>query len=50
MRLQKRIMLVEKIKAEVDIERLANLLANDFMMQEAAGELAKTINEVERKE
>ena len=50
MKLRKRIMLVEKIKAEVDIERLTDLLANDFLLQKAAGELAETINEVERKE
>lgn len=50
MSLQNRIMLVKKIKAEVDIERLTDLLANDFLMQEAAGELKETINQIERKE
>lgn len=48
--LNKRQLLVNKIKAEVDIDRLTDLLANDFLLQEAAGELAETINEVERKE
>ena len=50
MRLQNRKMLVDKIRAEVDLDRLADLLANDYMMQEAAGELKKAIEEVERKE
>ena len=50
MKSQSRKMLVEKIRAEVDIERLTDLLANDFLMQEAAGELEETINKIERKE
>lgn len=48
--LNKRTMLVRKIKAEVDIERLTDLLANDFLIQEAAGELEETIKQAERKE
>lgn len=48
--LNKRNLLVEKIRAEIDLDRLADLLANDYMMQEAAGELKKAIEEVERKE
>ena len=50
MSLRNRIMLVEKIKAEVDIDRLTDMLANDFLLQEAAGELAETIQQTERKE
>lgn len=50
MSLQNRITLVKKIKAEVDIDRLTELLANDFLMQEAAGELEETIKQAERKE
>lgn len=44
----KREMLVQKIKADVDIDRLTDLLANDFLMQQAAEELRETINEAEK--
>lgn len=44
----KRTMLVKKIKAEVDIERLTDLLANDFLLQEAAQELKGTIEQIEK--
>lgn len=46
--LSKKELLVQKIKAEVDIERLTDLLANDFLLQQAAQELKQTINEVEK--
>lgn len=45
--LNKRQLLINKIKSDVDIERLAELLANDFMLQDAAGDLEKTIEQVE---
>lgn len=48
--LNKRNLLVEKIRAEIDLDRLADLLANDYMMQEAAGELKKAVDDAERKE
>jgi len=41
-------MLVQKIKAEVDIDRLTELLANDYLMQQAAQELKESVEDAER--
>ena len=41
-------MLVQKIKAEIDLDRLTDLLANDYLMQQAAQELKETIDAVEK--
>ena len=49
MRAQKRTMLVKKIKAELDIERLTDILANDFMLQDEADELKETIDKIEKR-
>ena len=42
-------MLVKKIKAELDLEMLTDILANDFMLQDSAGELKKTIEKIEKR-
>lgn len=44
----KRELLVQKIKAEVDTDRLTELLANDYLMQQAAHELKETIESTEK--
>ena len=49
MRAQKRTMLVKKIKAELDLERLTDILANDFMLQDDADELKETIDKIEKR-
>ena len=49
MRAQKRTMLVKKIKAELDLERLTDILANDFILQDEAGELKETIEKIEKR-
>ena len=49
MRAQKRMMLVKTIKAELDLEMLTDILANDFMLQYAAGELKETIDKIEKR-
>ena len=46
--LNKREMLVQKIKAEVDLDRLTELLANDYLMQQAAKELKESVESAER--
>ena len=48
-RAQKRTMLVKKIKAELDLERLTDILANDFMLQDEADELKETIDKIEKR-
>ena len=42
-------MLVKKIKAELYLERLTDILANDFMLQDEAEELKETINKIEKR-
>ena len=49
MRAQNRMMLVKKIKAELDLERLTDILANDFMLQDEADELKETIDKIEKR-
>ena len=49
MRAQKRTMLVKKIKAELDLKRLTDILANDFMLQDEADELKETIDKIEKR-
>ena len=49
MRAQKRTMLVKKINAELDLERLTDILANDFMLQDEADELKETIDKIEKR-
>ena len=44
----KREMLGQKIKAEVDLDRLTDLLANDYLMQQAAQELKESVEDAER--
>ena len=48
MRAQKRTMLVKKINAELDIERLTDIMANDFILQDEADELKETIDKIEK--
>ena len=42
-------MLVKKIKAELYLEMLTDILANDFMLQYAAVELKETIDKIEKR-
>ena len=42
-------MLVKKIKAELDIERLTDIIANDFILQDDADELKETIDKIEKR-
>ena len=46
--LNKRQLIVQKIKAEVDLDRLTELLANDYMLQQAAQELKNSVEDAER--
>ena len=43
----KRELLVQKIKAEIDLERLTDLLAEDYM-QQAAHDLKESIEDAEK--
>lgn len=47
MSLHKRERIVAAIKAEIDLDRLTELLAQDYM-QQAAQELQESINDAER--
>ena len=47
-RAQKRMMLVKKINAELELERLTYILANDFILQDEADELKETIDKIEK--
>ena len=47
MKLQKREMLIQMIKAEIDMERLTDLLAEDYM-QQAAQDLKNSVEDAER--
>ena len=49
MRAQKRTMLVKKIKAELDLEMLTDIMANDFILQDEADELKETIDKIEKR-
>lgn len=49
MRAQKRTMLIKKIKAELDLERLTDIMANDFILQDEANELKETIDKIEKR-
>ena len=42
-------MLVKKIKAELDLERLTDILANDFMLQDEADELKETKKKIKKR-
>ena len=42
-------MLVKKIKAELDLERLTDILENDFILQDEADELKETIDKIEKR-
>ena len=48
-RAQKRMMLVKKIKAELDLEMLTDIMANDFILQDEADELKETIDKIEKR-
>ena len=49
MKLQnKREMLVQIIKAEIEYDRLTDLLANDYLMQQAAQDLKESVEDAER--
>ena len=49
MRAQKRMMLAKKIKAELDLEMLTDIMANDFILQDEADELKETIDKIEKR-
>ena len=42
-------MLVKKINAELELERLTDILANDFILQYDADELKETIDKIEKR-
>ena len=42
-------MLVKKINAELDIEMLTDIMANDFILQDEADELKETIDKIEKR-
>ena len=42
-------MLVKKIKAELDLERITDILANDFILHDEAEELKETIDKIEKR-
>ena len=42
-------MLVKKIKAELDLESITNIMANDFILQDYADELKETIDKIEKR-
>ena len=42
-------MLVKKIKAELDLEMLTDIMANDFILQDDAYELKETIEKIEKR-
>ena len=42
-------MLVKKIKAELDIEMLTDIMENDFILQDEADELKETIDKIEKR-
>ena len=42
-------MLVKKIKAELDLEMLTDIMANDFILHDDADELKETIDKIEKR-
>ena len=39
----------KKIKAELDLEMLTDLMENDFILQDEADELKETIDKIEKR-
>ena len=42
-------MLAKKIKAELDLEMLTDIMTNDFILQDEADELKETIDKIEKR-
>ena len=42
-------MIVKKIKSELDIERLTDIVENDFILQDDADEPKETIYKIEKR-